>query len=509
MASNVVHLPDGQTLTTTPVFGGMFFKFNELTTHTSVFPAGWTIILQSEDYSDEHASATEAASQSDEHETGPQRHRHIHKYSKPTLQDDNLFISSISNPSTHDFNPPTSPTRQIALMLWATLYWYFHQDQPHDRATTEASKNTPEDGKPRGEWKITIKREGVFRGKNLMQKLERMGLLISDNSSVGTDSYDEDTWFITRQSFWQLSPKIFLFTLVPAASNITNDSRPSSPPQAIDSAISDHDNKKSTYRHHHASSSSPGLWAPSQQGPFTSGSHLPTYFPPPPLRYTISNGVRHPSRPKPAKQGEMVYTRYVSSVGQYLSFRVASLSPKPVEYTGPLSSDAQNVAANTETKRSSTFGSKSPTAGDSQDTLAMSDVELLHKWMNDPRVSKFWGCAGPSDVQEKFLRGNLESKHSLPVIGMWDGKPFGYFEIYWVKEDILGKLSVADDYDRGVHVIVGEQEFRGKHRLQCWMSALVHYMFLEDYRTNSVVLEPRIDNVRYVTSNYSSLPSLC
>jgi RimJ/RimL family protein N-acetyltransferase len=130
----------------------------------------------------------------------------------------------------------------------------------------------------------------------------------------------------------------------------------------------------------------------------------------------------------------------------------------------------------------------------------MTDLQLLNKWMNSPRVSKFWGCSGPQSMQEKFLQTNLSSKHSFPAIGMWDGKPFGYFEIYWVKEDILGRHigDRADNYDRGIHVLVGEEEFRGKHRVKCWITALAHWAFIEDYRTNSVVLEPRVDNERYI-----------
>lgn len=140
----------------------------------------------------------------------------------------------------------------------------------------------------------------------------------------------------------------------------------------------------------------------------------------------------------------------------------------------------------------------------------MTDVQLLNKWMNDPRVSKFWGCAGAQDVQEKFLRSNMKAKNSFPVIGMWDGKPFGYFEVYWVKEDILGKFlgDRADDFDRGIHVLVGEQEFRGPDRLKCWITSLAHWAFGQDYRTNAVVLEPRVDNERYVKSFFLLFDSL-
>lgn len=130
----------------------------------------------------------------------------------------------------------------------------------------------------------------------------------------------------------------------------------------------------------------------------------------------------------------------------------------------------------------------------------MTDVQLLHKWMNNPRVSNFWGEQGPQSHQEKFLQGNLSSNHSFPAIGLWDGKPFGYFEMYWVKEDTLGKHlgDSAGDYDRGVHVLVGEEEFRGIHRVKAWITSFAHWSYIQDYRTNAVVLEPRIDNERYV-----------
>ena len=137
--------------------------------------------------------------------------------------------------------------------------------------------------------------------------------------------------------------------------------------------------------------------------------------------------------------------------------------------------------------------------------MQMADVQLLHKWMNIDRVAKFWGCAGPESRQTEFLRANLCSNNSFPVIGMWDGKPFGYFEIYWVKEDILGKHlgDRAGDFDRGVHVLVGEDEFRGKHRVKVWITSLAQWAFGADYRTNAVVLEPRVDNTRYAAQIFS------
>jgi hypothetical protein len=114
---NMVHLPNGQNLTVTPVYGGLFFKASDLLTH-SPFPPGWTIVLNSED---ELAADEQEQQLQDEEELFPPRN--VHRFKRPTLNGDHLYISSISNPSSTEFKPAASPTRQIAMMLWATLYW--------------------------------------------------------------------------------------------------------------------------------------------------------------------------------------------------------------------------------------------------------------------------------------------------------------------------------------------------------------------------------------------------
>lgn len=183
---------------------------------------------------------------------------------------------------------------------------------------------------------------------------------------------------------------------------------------------------------------------------------------PSPVVYTISAfGVRHPIRPRPAR---LLYRRHVPSLNAVLTFRLARLD----------------------------------------------DAPLVNKWMNTPRVSAFWGESGPIAKTADFLRQNLEKRHSFPVIGSWeevvvrDGRvmeggveePFGYFEIYWVKEDRLGQLCEAQDWERGLHVLVGEQKFRGAQRVRGWLGGLCHYCFCDDPRTMRLSLEPRVDNAR-------------
>lgn len=191
---------------------------------------------------------------------------------------------------------------------------------------------------------------------------------------------------------------------------------------------------------------------------------------PHPLQFSLptTNG-RHPLRPKPPAPGTTFYRRYIPSLNSFLTFRTANLE---------------------------------------------TDVPILHKWMNNPRVDVFWGEAGPETHQHEFLRKGLEDNHCFPVVGSWidlsatnreeelpvSGKevPFGYFEIYWVKEDRLAGYTETADWDRGVHVLVGEEKFRGSHRVKVWLSSLVHYMFLSDPRTMTLMLEPRVDNEKFI-----------
>lgn len=478
MAPQIIHLPDGQNFTVTPVFAGLFFKSHELSTHSHAFPIGWSVVLHTEE--DAGADTDDTGG-----ETGHEK-RKVHSFSRPTLQNDKLFISSISSPSNNDFKPAASPTRQIAMMLWVTLYWYFHQPEPPSALHTDASTATPDDGKPRGDWKIGIKRDGVLRSRNLIPKLERMGLISTLDSAVGVAMDDSEGWshmFVSRNTFWQIPGRLFLFTLQPntracqSYPGSPTGSRPGSPvpnePQLSPSLSHFAD----PFLGHSADipGAPPPVSLPSTPSfplsAFYSSSHLPTYFPPAPAQFTLTDHIRHPVRPKPPRMGEIFYTRFVPSVGQYLSFRVASLSPKPVPRLGPVGPNPPSQQA---------------------DLADLSDTSLLRKWMANPRVSAFWGGYSPH-----FLTQALSSKHSFPAIGMWDGVPFGYFEIYWVKEDPLGRYlggSDAADWDRGIHVFIGEDWARG--RVQSWLTSLVHWAFCSDYRTMSICVEPRVDNKR-------------
>ena len=170
-----------------------------------------------------------------------------------------------------------------------------------------------------------------------------------------------------------------------------------------------------------------------------------------PLHMVISAGKRHPLRaPKP--QGE-VYRRFDSRLGQWISLRTLNIEL---------------------------------------------DLERFSRWQNTPRVMDFWEEGGTLERHRQFLETLAADPHTLTLIGCFDDQPFAYFEAYWAKEDRIAPFYDVDDFDRGIHMLVGEQAHRGPHKVASWLSALTHYLFLADPRTRRVVAEPRADNAKMI-----------
>ena len=170
-----------------------------------------------------------------------------------------------------------------------------------------------------------------------------------------------------------------------------------------------------------------------------------------PQVYRMSGGRRHPLRaPKP--QGE-VYRRFDARLGQWISLRTLDIEL---------------------------------------------DLERFNRWQNSPRVLEFWQEGGTLEQHRAYLEKAAADPHTTTLIDCIDDQPFAYYEAYWAKEDRIAPFYEVGDYDRGIHMLVGEESHRGPHKVESWMTALVHYLLLDDPRTQRIVAEPRADNARMI-----------
>ncbi|KZY35091.1 siderophore biosynthesis protein [Alcanivorax sp. HI0083] len=126
------------------------------------------------------------------------------------------------------------------------------------------------------------------------------------------------------------------------------------------------------------------------------------------------------------------------------------------------------------------------------------DLHRFMRWQNSERVAAFWEQSGTLEEHRAYLESQAKESRVLNLIGCIDDEPFAYFEAYWAKEDRIAPYYDAQDFDRGIHMLVGEDHHRGPHKVKAWLNALCHYLFLDDCRTTRIVSEPRSDNDRMI-----------
>jgi hypothetical protein len=196
-----------------------------------------------------------------------------------------------------------------------------------------------------------------------------------------------------------------------------------------------------------------------------------------PLEYTVTFGsegcpvsAQHPVRPPKPPRGATIYSRYIPELDEFFSM----------------------------------------------DHLNWCDefhLQLFNQWQNDPRVAQGWNETGTLEQHREYLRKIDEDAHQMAILARFNGTYFAYFEIYWAKvrflhteianlvliklqEDHMGiYISPAPgDWDRGRHSLVGDVRYRGPDRASTWWTCLIHYLFLDDARTTTVVGEPNYSN---------------
>ncbi|WLR43137.1 GNAT family N-acetyltransferase [Bacillus carboniphilus] len=125
------------------------------------------------------------------------------------------------------------------------------------------------------------------------------------------------------------------------------------------------------------------------------------------------------------------------------------------------------------------------------------DVKRLHGWHHQPHVIPFWNQNFTFEKYADFLTKLLDDQHQTLWIGMVHEESMSYFETYWAKDDVLGKHYDWNEFDQGIHLLIGEPSFLGKGYAAPFVSKMVEQLFQEE-RTSRIVTEPDIRNEKMI-----------
>jgi RimJ/RimL family protein N-acetyltransferase len=123
------------------------------------------------------------------------------------------------------------------------------------------------------------------------------------------------------------------------------------------------------------------------------------------------------------------------------------------------------------------------------------DLPLISRWMNDPAAAAFWELAGPQDVAEDHLRTQLAGDgRSVPCVGVLDGTPMSYWEIYRADLDPLARHYPARPHDTGIHLLIGAVADRGRGLGGLLLRAVADLVLAQRPSCARVIAEPDIRN---------------
>lgn len=122
------------------------------------------------------------------------------------------------------------------------------------------------------------------------------------------------------------------------------------------------------------------------------------------------------------------------------------------------------------------------------------DLDIFHEWHNKEFVSEFWELNKSKEELENYIQKLYDSHYQLPVIVELDGSPIGYFEIYRAFDDRIAPYAEPKVYDRGVHILIGEERVLRTRHVFDSLALLTEFCFKDDELTENLWAEPRADN---------------
>ncbi|MFJ6661913.1 GNAT family N-acetyltransferase [Streptomyces sp. NPDC091377] len=133
------------------------------------------------------------------------------------------------------------------------------------------------------------------------------------------------------------------------------------------------------------------------------------------------------------------------------------------------------------------------------------DLPLITHWMNDPAVAEYWELDGPeSAVRDHLCHQLLGDGRSIPCLGLLEGRPMSYWEIYRADLDPVARHYPARPHDTGVHLLIGSAPDRGRGLGGSLLRAVSDLILDHRPTCTRVVAEPDIRNTPSVSAFLSA-----
>ncbi|AKZ58549.1 hypothetical protein SAM23877_5504 [Streptomyces ambofaciens ATCC 23877] len=129
------------------------------------------------------------------------------------------------------------------------------------------------------------------------------------------------------------------------------------------------------------------------------------------------------------------------------------------------------------------------------------DVPLIARWMNDPAVAAFWELTGPRSVTEDHVRAQLAGDgRSVPCVGVLEGVPMSYWEIYRADLDPLARYCPVRPHDTGLHLLIGDSADRGQGLGTTLLRSVTDLVLARRPACTRVLAEPDVRNTPSVAA---------
>ncbi|MGW8748351.1 MULTISPECIES: GNAT family N-acetyltransferase [unclassified Streptomyces] len=129
------------------------------------------------------------------------------------------------------------------------------------------------------------------------------------------------------------------------------------------------------------------------------------------------------------------------------------------------------------------------------------DAPLIARWMNDPAVAAYWELTGPPSVTEDHVRAQLTGDgRSVPCLGVLDGVPMSYWEVYRADLDPLARYCPVRPQDTGLHLLIGDGADRGQGIGTTLIRAVTDLVLAARPACTRVLAEPDVRNAPSVAA---------